>query len=312
MNYGAPAYGVAPVAAKAGTSKLVIIVAVVIGTIVVIGALGIGLGVGFGVGLHINTGSSTLSAPTITCNATNISSTDVCGCPTTAGKYSSRIFSGSTATASSWPWMVVVNAGSRTCSGFLIDPQYVITAANCVYNINYNTITVYLGITKISDTTDRVTRSLANVTIPSGYVSTSPYNDIAVLKLNESVTFSSTIAQCCFSYDTTLPTVGETAVIAGWGQTSFISGISDSLRQAVVQVKSPSACGISSTNSSLFCAGYGSVETCPGDNGGPLMISTNNTWTCAGVIIGGSSVCYMIGGYTQLSSYYDFILLAMV
>jgi secreted trypsin-like serine protease len=208
--------------------------------------------------------------------------------------------------------MIVVNTGSRTCSGFLIDPQYAITAANCVYNVNYASITVYLGATQISDTTDRVTRYVANVTIPSGYSSSSSNYDIAVLKLSTSVILSSTIAQCCLSYDTTLPTVGTNAVIAGWGQTSLISGISDSLRQAVVQVDSPSTCGISSTNASLFCAGYGSVETCPGDNGGPLMINTNNTWTCAGVIIGGSSSCYNTAGYTRVSSYIDLIYTAFL
>lgn len=306
MNYPSPAYGGVPaVAAKAGAGKVVIIVAsVIIGALVVFGILGIALGVGLGVGLNrsSSSSSSSLTTPTVSCN----SSSSYCGCPSTTTTTSARLFSASTTSIGNWPWMAVVNVGSRICSGFLVTPLHVVTAANCVYDKDISTISVYLGVTSRSDTTNRVTRSVTNVTIPSNYSSSSSFYDIAVLRLNQNVTLGSTIGLCCYDDNTSLPTVGQNAVIAGWGQVSLISSPSDSLRQATVQIKDPTTCGLS-TNSSVFCAGYGSVETCGADNGGPLMTSYGDYWVCSGVIIGGSGTCYTTGGYTRVSSYAYFI-----
>lgn len=305
MNYPSPGYAAAPaVAAKGGAVKTVLIVAgVVLGTLVFLGALGIGLGVGLGVGLNKNKGSSsTLSSPTVTCNT----SATYCGCPTTAATVSSRMFSGSTSTVNSWPWMAVVNVGSRVCSGFLVSDQDIVTAANCVYGKDFTTISVYLGVTKRSDTTNSVTRGVANITIPSGYSTSSSDMDIAVIKLDQNVNLTSNIGICCYFSNTTTPAAGENGIIAGWGEVSLISSPSDSLQQAVVQVKDPSTCGLSA-NSTRFCAGYAAVETCPADNGGPLMTSSGDYWTCSGIIIGGSSACYQTGIYTRVGSYNDFI-----
>jgi secreted trypsin-like serine protease len=314
MNHPSPAYGVVPAAAgtKLGVSKIIIIIAgVIIGAFVVLGAIGIALGVGLGVGLTRHSddfSSSALSAPTVTCNTTD----QYCGCPSTTPTFSARIINGHTATTSSWPWMVYLTIGSRTCSGFLVTEQHVITAANCVYGVDKSTIIAYIGITQISDTSDVVIRNITNVTIPAGYSSSSNVNDIAILKLGQYVTLSSNIALCCIDANSSSPVVGENGVIAGWGETSLISGPSTSLRQAVVQVQSPSTCGLSSTSSSQFCAGYGTISTCPTDNGGPFMTSSNTSWTCSGVITGGSSTCYTHGTYTRVSSFFDDIINAII
>jgi elastase-2 len=305
MNYASPAYGPAPViAAKAGISKGVIIaIAVVIGIVVFLGAVAIALGVGLGVGLHRNDGSSsTLSAPTVSCN-----SSASCGCPQTSPTFSSRIIGGNTATANSWPWMVALYIGSsRVCGGFLITKQHVVTAANCVYNINQTTITAYVGIAKLSEKTSGQVFNITNVAIYGGYTSTSTGNDIAVLKLGANATLSSNVGLCCYINDTSVPAVNDHAVVVGWGEVSLISPPSDSLRQAVVQVKSASTCGLSS-DVSRFCAGYGGTSVCPSDNGGPLMTATNNAWTCSGIVTGGATACYSTGTYTRVGYYYNFV-----
>jgi len=81
---------------------------------------------------------------------------------------------------------------------------------------------------------------------------------------------------------------------------------------AVSILQSLSACRLSSTNATQFVAGYDSIITCPADNGGSLMTSTNNTWTCSGIIIGGSKAYYSVGIYTWVNSYNDFIETAMI
>jgi secreted trypsin-like serine protease len=59
--------------------------------------------------------------------------------------------------------MVYLTIGSRTCSGFLVSVQHVITAANYVYDASISTITAYIGITQLSDTNNVVIRNVSNV-----------------------------------------------------------------------------------------------------------------------------------------------------
>jgi trypsin len=297
MNYAAPAYGVlVPVAAKttAGVVK-----AVIVGAVIFLGALGIALGVGLGVGLNQgDSGPSGLTKPTVSCNA----SSEYCGCPTVAPSYSSRIINGNAAATSSWPWMVYLVIGStRTCSGFLVNDTTIITAANCVYGVNINLIHAYIGITSHSDTTNLVVSNISNVYVNSNYIPPGTNYDIAQLVLTNAVNTNNTnIGFCCLSSSTSLPTVGTVGVVAGWGETSVGSLPSTSLQQALVQVQNPSTCGISSS-SNQFCASYGTISTCPTDNGAPFMVVQNDTWVCAGVLTGGNSACYRKSVYSRIT-----------
>lgn len=309
IGYHTPRYDRVPVTFERPRSlslTILIVVVIIFGPILCLAVLGVGLRVGL-TRSNDNSNSSALSTPTVTCSTTD----QYCGCPSTTPTFLARINNRNTATASSWPWMVYLTIGSRICSGFLVSVQHVITAANCVYGVDKSTITAYIGIKKSSDTNNAVIRNISKVTIPSGYSSTSNDNDIAILKLEQNVTLNSKVALCCIDGDTSSPAVGTHAVIAGWSKVSLSSAPSDSLRQAVVQVQSPSTCGLSSTSVSQFCAGSGTISTCPTDNGGPLMTSSNTSWTCSGIIIDGNSTCYTTGTYTRVSSFLNDIVNAL-
>jgi secreted trypsin-like serine protease len=282
MNYAAPAYGVAPAVAAGGmsTTKIIVIVVVVVSVVIILflGAVAIALGVGLGVGLHKSSAtSSRLPGPSVTCT----SGVATCGCPAVKPVFQTRIINGYAAATASWPWMVYLSINNiKYCSGFLIAPQFVLTSANCVRNFGYN-ITLTIGTNTFPSTF-----GIVNIT-NSSILQPITLGDIAVLTLGFNVTYSASIQPCCLTSNQAQPPINDNGVIAGWGETSLqsIGTVSPTLQQAVIQVRSPSVCGVQSGNDT-FCASYDSIETCPIDGGGPFMISFNNAWTCVGIITG--------------------------
>ena len=319
MNYNTSAYNATAAEAtrksRALKIPLVIGACVLGGLFVVTGiAIAVGLALGLGVDLSNNDGSSSsysiLSAPLVNCT---YNGPTTCGCSTVQPSFSSpRIVQGDTAVANSWPWIVSVylNNGERLCGGFLISGQHVVTAAHCVFNVTATTILVYGGVQNRSERASAQVRDVSTYTTHPDYA-VSPYiiNDIAVIELTSSFDLASTaLGVCCLPSDTVVPSQGEKGVIAGWGVTSGTSSTtSDGLLQAVVQVQGDSStCSASSTSSLRFCAGYGSTDSCYGDSGGPFMISSNNAWSCVG-IVSAEWGCGRSSYYTRVSAYRQFI-----
>jgi V8-like Glu-specific endopeptidase len=81
--------------------------------------------------------------------------------------------------------------------------------------------------------------------------------------------------------------VGETAVIAGWGRDQIQSGATLRAGATTISVVGPILLQteFSSTNSSV----------CPGDSGGALLISEGGTWSLAGIISANSTTSCSFG-----------------
>jgi secreted trypsin-like serine protease len=311
MNYPAPRYGVArPPAKSPSTKTIVIIVIIVVILFIIVVAIGLGVGLGIGLKKHnsdTSTSASTISAPLVTCTYGGPST---CGCSEVKPSFiSTRIVNGYTAVANSWPWIVAlyIDNYSRFCGGFLISYQYVVTAAHCVDGITASTIIVYAGIQQLSSLSSGQSRVVSAVTVHSDYDSTDLTNDIAVLTLVSAFNETSTVGQCCLTFDTSLPSVGQTGVIAGWGTTSeSTSTPSNDLQQGVIEVQTLSSCTSASTSDVQFCAGFGDTNACFGDSGSPFMISNNNLWTCAG-LVSGTTTCGSNTLYARVTAFQSFI-----
>ncbi|CAF0770144.1 unnamed protein product [Adineta ricciae] len=289
----------------------------IIGCIVIlliIGAIALALGLGLGLGLRKSSDSSSssssstsvLSAPSVSCT---YGGSATCGCASIQPSFaSSRIINGYSAVANSWPWTIILYYNNaQRCGGFLVTYQHVVTAAHCVYGLTPSSIQIYAGVHSLSSSPYKQYRTVTSMQVHPSYDSSKYTNDIAVLKLASSFNTTAYVGLCCLTSDTSLPATGDNAVIVGWGTTSTSSiVIPDTLQQAVIQVKSASSCGITSTSNIQFCAGYTNTDTCQGDSGGPLMTAVNNSWTCTGVVSSGVG-CTGSGFYTRVSYYRSFI-----
>uniref|UniRef100_A0AAG5CTE4 CLIP domain-containing serine protease n=1 Tax=Anopheles atroparvus TaxID=41427 RepID=A0AAG5CTE4_ANOAO len=255
-----------------------------------------------------------------------------------------RIVGGEEAPLGSYPWLARIqyfksnNRYGFHCGGVLIHNKYVLTAAHCIEGVPSSWIVYQVRLGEHDTTTevdcepsqpgtepdcaDKVVDVLisAYVVHPDYYKENgADYNDIALLQLQESVTFTSYITPIC------LPTTqrvrsenltGKQLTVAGWGQTQNRS-TSTKLLHLKVPVWENDNCGEVFRSVSLdivptqVCAGGDmGKDSCRGDSGGPLMWLRRSEWYLVGLVSFGLEQCGangVPGVYTRISEYMNWI-----
>ncbi|XP_037818581.1 serine protease easter-like [Lucilia sericata] len=264
---------------------------------------------------------------------------------------SNRIYGGNKTKIDEFPWMALIeytkanNAKGHHCGGSLINTRYVITASHCVNGkaipTDWRLTGVRLGEWDTTTNPDceidvRGERDCAPEHLDIRVEQAIPHpqynpssrnqvNDIALLRLERSISYTDFVRPICLPINSNLRTAAFDGIVmdvAGWGKTEKES-VSNLKLKASVEGYSIDECrsvymrqNIILEDTQICAGGKEGIDSCRGDSGGPLIsLDTTNRirayYFLAGVVSFGPTPCGLEGWpgvYTRVGNYIDWIL----
>ncbi|XP_073988611.1 trypsin-1-like isoform X2 [Rhodnius prolixus] len=237
-----------------------------------------------------------------------------------------RIIGGTDATPGEFPWIVsITRRGGHFCGGTLLNNKWVLTAAHCLCTGND-----VLGAAELKVTVGghdlRESRGrnipVANLLVHPDYICSRYVNDIALLELDGTLSWSDSVRPACLPTGVTETYSDERAIAAGWGWTSEKTGRggrANVLQKVFLEVVGNDRCKDWYRSQgkkvkildSQMCAGFekGGRDTCWADSGGPLMVGEGERTMVVGIVSTGIGCARprLPGLYTRISDYVSWI-----
>lgn len=244
--------------------------------------------------------------------------------PALATDIETRIIGGCDSDVSGHDWMVAVarklnidEFNSQFCGATLIHESWAVTAAHCMFNGSSGAayipenLELYIG-TTVLDSGQGTHHDVSEIHVHPSYTesTSTSFNDIALLKL----TTPSSLTPARLA--TIKAGEGFDALTIGWGRRNAeqVANTNDDFPQALQEVNVTTfdnADCYSGLVDSHICAGElaGGEDSCAGDSGGPLLLSSRGQDTLIGVVSYGFGCAQPgnLGVYTSVPSYLNWI-----
>ncbi|XP_065223073.1 trypsin-7-like [Planococcus citri] len=254
-----------------------------------------------------------------------------CDCRTNTRK--KRIAGGIEAEENEFPWVAALRIfGVVGCGATVITEQHLLTAAHCVKGIfaigtetgveallggYYKKITLY----DLYESKTVVWVGVSEIIRHPGFNWSSSDNDIAILKLERTISFNTPkIQPACLPSSENENYAGYFGTVIGWGSNDERTSLSttNKMRKVEVPIIPTGHCRMNyiygnsshSVTDNMMCAGYlyfGGKGACKGDSGGPLQINLDGlgTMKVVGIVSWGRGCGqpYYPGVYTRIDRY---------
>ncbi|XP_042880141.1 serine protease filzig-like [Penaeus japonicus] len=236
-----------------------------------------------------------------------------------------RVIGGGYTKINEFPWQVaLVYRNKFFCGGSLISDRHILTAAHCVFgsfSAGIDRLRVSLGDHDLStkNESNHIVGKVKHIHWNLHYNPHSTIHDIALMELEEPVTFRYGISAVKLPSDLDDLYEGENATVSGWGRYSVrLKATSPVLKSFTGPLMNISKCveawnkfpGISARSPNHVCLDVTMGTPCHGDSGGPLVMCSGTQCTQIGVVSFGFPMCTNVGlpaVFTRVSHYKSWI-----